>query len=406
MPAVSSASPSASSSRMASPIPSGSGTSSVQPIDAYRNLSTQVKKPIIPLIPSTSSGSTSNIPNLPTLLSLDPITYSARLSGKTLQTSDPTSISISAGSSNDISPLVRGKKRNRGYPSEKEKVKNEHQSKESEMKGLGLIGMRRVKRRLGGIMSKGMKISYESLIPLNHLHTQYLFQLLSLPPLPNKLPSSEEGIPITINSEVLLSKISKSDFTGVKIQVVSSRNKSLIGIGGIIIEETYSTFRLVISTKNQIKIIPKDGTLFRLFIPAYSPPRNPSTSFKSTTQKEEETEEAGNEEEFDLEKFLSKCPQYQIDLLGSNFLNRSNDRVGKKLKYHMGQGGGSGWSEEWVNQTDWSKTFNQLSDQLGENQIDEPLRMKMSKNHQKIPNKKRKRNKSRRKDPPAFGNPE
>ncbi|WWC67061.1 uncharacterized protein I206_100968 [Kwoniella pini CBS 10737] len=376
MPAISSA---GSSSRMSSPAPSAAGSGSVQPIDAYRPISTQVKRPILPLIPS------SEIPNLPSLLSLDPSTYSSRLSGKTLQTSDPSSSTTIPISSSTISPLVKGKKRNRGYPSEREKARNEHRMSETKRKDLGLSGMRKVRSRLGGIMGKGLRINYDSLIPLNHLHTRYLFQLLSLPKLPDpNQPLPTPGSETTINSDVLLSKISKADLTGMKIQITSAKNPSLIGQKGIIIEETYSTFRLVTSHESKVKVIPKSGSLFRIHLPAYSPMKGSD----------------------DLEGFLKICPRLQIDLLGDNFLNKSNDRPGKKLKYGQGGGGGSGWAQTWIKETDWEMTFAKLSETLDEiPQHDQQSTSNIGKRVTQKPYK-RKRNKSRRKDPPAFGNPE
>ncbi|KAK6904905.1 hypothetical protein I203_105724 [Kwoniella mangroviensis CBS 8507] len=405
MPAIASTSASASSSRMSSPAPtpSGSGGSGpTQPIDAYRPISGHVKKPIIPLLPSSAT------PNLPTLLSLDPITHTSRLSGKTLQASDPTSSSSTTlpniGSSS-ISPLVRGKKRNRGYPSELQKVRDEQQRKEGERRELGLSGMRKVRRRLGGVMSKGTKISYNSLIPLNHLHTNYLFQLLSLPPLPSpsssKINTTNDVTP-TINSEVVLSKLSKADFTGMKITVISSKNPSLVNQKGIIIEETCSTFRIVTEIDNKVKVIPKNGSLFRIHVPAYSPLHGMSSDTQNMDIDMGDQHGSG----LDLEEFLNKCPRLQIDLLGSNFLNRSGDRAGKKVKPLQGNGGGSGWAQDWIKETDWEKTFNLLEDELDETNNRKATPAKGKKRGGGGEGKKRKRNKSRRKDPPAFGNPE
>ncbi|WVW81530.1 hypothetical protein I302_103525 [Kwoniella bestiolae CBS 10118] len=394
MPAVSSISASASSSRISSPAPSGSGSASgsIQPIDAYRTISTQVKKPIIPLLPSTET------PNLPSLLSLDPITYSSRISGKTLQTSDPTSTSSAVQiSSNSISPLVQGKKRNRGYPSELEKVRNEQQQRENGMRELGLSGMRKIRRRLGGVMSRGMNISYTSLIPLNHLHTTYLLQLLSLPPLASHTPVPTTP---TSNPDVILSKLSKADFTGLQIHIVSSRNPSLVGQSGIIIEETASTFRIV-TVQNKVKVIPKDGCLFRIHVPAYS---LPLSTHPTPNEGGSSVGDEGENNQIDIEGFLRVCPRLQIDLLGSNFLNRSGDRAGKKLKPGQGNGGGSGWAHEWIKETDWEKTFSTLAAELGENTSGGQQTKKSAGTKGGGEKKKRKRNKSRRKDPPAFGN--
>ncbi|WRT63563.1 uncharacterized protein IL334_000468 [Kwoniella shivajii] len=450
MPAVGYISNSASSSRISSPVPSGSGsatasttmstttTTSNQPIDPYRTLSTHVKKSILPLIPSSSSSSSSTIPNLPSLLSLDPSTYSSRLSGKTLQTSLPSSSSSSSSLnqntvSSGISPLVKGQKRNRGYPSELAKVQKQVEHAEIKRKELGLVGMRKVRRRLGGVIPRGMMIQYNSLIPLNRLHVTYLISLLSLPPLPfpnqnasfsrstststststissNLTPNTTSTAP-TINSEIILSKLSKADFTGIYLSIKSSRNPSLIAHCGIVIEETCSTFRIV-NKQNKVKVIPKDGTLFTLSIPAYSPntttkgATNPTDAPDTGRGEDGVDEDEDEDEERGLESFLSKCPKYEISLLGSSFTNRSGDRAGKKFRPSQGHGGGSGWAQDWVN-TDWQDTFSRLSDMLCENKEQETPVKGRKKHGANGRNRqgKRKRNKSRRKDPPAFGNP-
>lgn len=130
---------SASSSRNASPAPN------TQQIDPYRTISSHLKKPLAPLLPQTE-------PLLPSLLSLNAPVYSSRLSGKTLLTTPDQPSAIS-------SVLVQGKKRNRGNEFEKKKAREEHEMNVKTREGLGLEGMRKVKRRLGSVIGKGKRIS-------------------------------------------------------------------------------------------------------------------------------------------------------------------------------------------------------------------------------------------------------
>lgn len=130
---------SASSSRNASPAPN------TQQIDPYRTISSHLKKPLAPLLPQTE-------PLLPNLLSLNASIYSFRLSGKTLLTTPDQPSAIS-------SVLVQGKKRNRGNEFEKKKAREEHEMNVKTREGLGLEGMRKVKRRLGSVIGKGKRIS-------------------------------------------------------------------------------------------------------------------------------------------------------------------------------------------------------------------------------------------------------
>ncbi|WVF66389.1 hypothetical protein IAT40_001129 [Kwoniella sp. CBS 6097] len=406
---------SASSSRNSSPAPSTAAGPSSAPgpsIDPYRTLSAQVKKPVLPLISSDQP------PNLPTLLQLDPSTYSSRLSGKTLQTADlvdnPSQASTSASASGAISNLVTGKKRNRGHPSEKRKARLEVEEYELKRKELGTQSMRKVKRRLQGgscaTMGKGMRVSYNALLSLNHLHTTYLIQLLSLPPLP---PSVSSSIPTSsatattypqpslhFNPEPILSKLSKADFMGMIIRVKSSKNQSLENLEGIIIEETALTFRIVVAADDKVRVVRKDGTLFTINVPAYS---TPSKSNQSSTQNFTQTQDTP----FDLDGFLRVCPRMEIDLLGSSFVYRSGDRAGRKFRPPQGGGGGSGWAEEWL-KSDWADVFGDLSQALGEHgDRDSGKTKKTEKKASRVSNGAieglRKRGKSRRKDPPAGG---
>lgn len=130
---------SASSSRNASPAPN------TQQIDPYRTISSHLKKPLAPLLPQTE-------PLLPNLLSLNASIYSSRLSGKTLLTTPDQPSAIS-------SVLVQGKKRNRGNEFEKKKAREDHEMNVKTREGLGLEGMRKVKRRLGSVIGKGKRIS-------------------------------------------------------------------------------------------------------------------------------------------------------------------------------------------------------------------------------------------------------
>ncbi|WVQ94004.1 hypothetical protein IAU59_001082 [Kwoniella sp. CBS 9459] len=422
---------SASSSRNSSPAPSASNptlaaTAAAGPssglgptTDSYRTLSTQVKKPALPLVQSDP-------PNLPTLLRLDPSTYSSRLSGKTLQTSDlERPAQSSTTTSGAVSSLVTGKKRNRGHPNEKAKARLEVEKYERERGDIGAQSMRKVKRRLqsgaGGhpTMGKGMRVSYNALIPLNYLHTTYLIQLLSLPSLPPTYNISESAAASTsaaaattypqpslhFNPEPILSKLSKADFTGVIIRVKSSKNPSLEGLQGIVIEETALTFRIVVAADDKVRVIPKDGTLFTVTVPAYSPATKLMNQPHQSQDPNSFNPILAQNTPVDVEDFLRICPRMEIDLLGSSFAYRSGDRAGRKFRPPQGGGGGSGWAEGWV-KSDWVDVFDDLSRLLGANEADHDGK-KGKKGKKRVSNGAieglRKRNKSRRKDPPAGG---
>ncbi|GFZ50656.1 hypothetical protein JCM24511_08414 [Saitozyma sp. JCM 24511] len=260
-------------------------------------------------------------------------------------------------------------------------------------------------------------VVYESLLPLHYLHCTYLSQLLHLPPLPAPTPTAQTkrngdddkddgsrpspapgaggsspfpsagpssrssgtktaplptspalALPPGLHPESIQTALSKSDFTGSHLLVLSSRNPSLVGIRGIVIEETASTFRLV-SPDHTARVIPKNGTQFELSFPAYSPAPAPASASIGDTRAKGEAGEAGEEHQrdagdpgmsiVDMEHHLRRSPRISLTLLGTSFGFRSGDRAGRKFRPAQGGGGGSGWGEEWV-EGEWSEVLRGL----------------------------------------------
>ena len=375
------------------------------------------QRPIDHLIPPTAS---SQPPSLPTLLDLDASTYSSRLQGKTLLF-DPTPDS-KAGSTlptvtSDSNALVKGKKRNRGDPRALAHAKADARESEKRKRELGLDGMRKVRKRIKGGIRRGMQIesaqlncsplvladmscSYKTLLPLHHLHTTYMIQLLALPPLPSGLPDPvDDRLPAGLTPDGVTSKLSKADFTGIQLVVLSSRNPSLEGIRGIVIEETGGTF-LLVSEDDRVRVIPKQGTLFRLQLPAYSPslvhpnPQDPSDPDDIVPP-------------LDLAEHLQVCPRIHLDILGSAFAFRSAERAGRKFRPAQVKGGGSGWGEEWV-KTDLADVLDRVESEAGKvHRGDIEGESPGEKNGKVVRGVgaagRRKKGKARRKDPPPGG---
>jgi ribonuclease P protein subunit POP4 len=194
---------------------------------------------------------------------------------------------------------------------------------------------------------------------------------------------------------MLHSKLSKADFTGATLLVTTARNSSLSGISGIVIEETASTFRLV-TRESTVKVIPKNGTQFSITFPAHAPPL-PSL---------DEGEEDGQYQSTiiplsgsTMEDYLNTAPRINVPLLGTNFGFRSGDRAGRKFRPTQGGGGGSGWGETWV-KGEWSEVLGLLDHVDVEGRETSGKGAKRGESGVPV---KRKRGKSRRKDPPAFG---
>ncbi len=59
--------------------------------------------------------------------------------------------------------------------------------------------------------------------------------------------------------------IVRHELIGLKVKISKSQNKSLVGINGKVIDETYNTFKIETNTKE--KTIPKNGTIFIFHLP-------------------------------------------------------------------------------------------------------------------------------------------
>ena len=94
---------------------------------------------------------------------------------------------------------------------------------------------------------------------------------------------------------------------------------------------------------------------------------------------------------------MNTAPRISVPLLGTNFGFRSGDRAGRKFRPTQGGGGGSGWGETWV-KGEWSEVLGLL----GEEKVESRVKGGARRGESGVP-VKRKRGKSRRKDPPAFG---
>ena len=325
---------------------------------------------------------------------MDGATLDGRLTGKnTLFNDEPASKSPSA--------LVTGRKRNRGDPASKLQARQAAEAITSKRKDNGHTSLRKARRK-GGIALKGNIISYTSLLPLHYLHVLYLCKLLSLPPLSsapvNQLPKYGANATQTPggSAENVTGKLLKADFTGIRLKVLASRNASLIGIEGLVIEETESTFRLV-PTDSRVRVVPKDGTQFHISFPAYAPVQD-------------QDQEQENEGEVNVERHLGISPRIELSLLGTNFCYRSADRAGRKFKLAHG-GGGNGWGNDWVS-GEWSGILDaDKGSRLGVTRSEKGGSRARTKVPGPVPGTEkglgaagmRKKGKSRRKDPFAGG---
>jgi ribonuclease P protein subunit POP4 len=108
------------------------------------------------------------------------------------------------------------------------------------------------RRKLGlyDVPRDGQK--YATFLPLHNLWLGYVREIL--------------GTEVYSGGQGAASKLSSADMHGAEAEVVRSGCVGRVGIKGIVIKDTRFTFE-IITPKNKIKLVPKEGTLFRVEIP-------------------------------------------------------------------------------------------------------------------------------------------
>jgi ribonuclease P protein subunit POP4 len=166
------------------------------------------------------------------------------------------------------------------------KARTEKKKRAKALKPKPLSARERRKLGLYNLPPDGQK--YSIFAPLNKLWVGYIREILG-----SELYNGGQGA---------AAKLSAADFHGAEVEVSRSRCPSRVGVRGIVIKDSRFTFE-VITPKNQIKILPKEGTMFRVHVPApdASPDRKP----------------------------------FCFEIHGDQFQHRSSDRANKKFKNHF-----------------------------------------------------------------------
>ncbi|GAP91879.1 putative ribonuclease P protein subunit p29 [Rosellinia necatrix] len=97
-------------------------------------------------------------------------------------------------------------------------------------------------------------------------------------------------------------KLSAADFHGAEVEVSRSRCPSRVGVRGIVVKDSRFAFE-VVTRRDQVKTLPKEGTIFRVHVPA--------------------PDAAPDQKPFCLE------------IHGDQFQHRASDRANKKFKNHF-----------------------------------------------------------------------
>ncbi|KAI0134921.1 RNase P/MRP, p29 subunit [Daldinia grandis] len=152
----------------------------------------------------------------------------------------------------------------------------------------------RQRRKLGlyDVPKSGQK--YTVFEPLNQLWLGYIREVL--------------GSELYTGGQGAAAKLSAAEFHGAKVEVSRSSCPSRVGIQGIVIKDARFVFE-IITAKNQIKTVPKEGTMFRISVPP--------------VQQENVIVSPENRRPFIFE------------IHGDQFQYRSADRANKKFKPHF-----------------------------------------------------------------------
>ncbi|GAA6015858.1 hypothetical protein JCM10207_008820 [Rhodosporidiobolus poonsookiae] len=215
----------------------------------------------------------------------------------------------------------------------RELEKDKKRSKRQREGDCGLAGKR--KRKAMGKDAVD-KVHYAAVLPVHHLWLGYVAELLGLPiaipPAASSTPSTEPAPPAdppVFSSSTLLptfppkndplardpqlnvvnlqTKLVKAEFVGCSLSVKRAKNPSLVGLKGIVLQETQGTFKIV-TPKSDIKVLAKPGSVFNLVLP-----------LAGTTP--------------------TSTRELSFDLFGDAFAYRPADRVGKKWKAGSSAGG-------------------------------------------------------------------
>ncbi|OHE94088.1 ribonuclease P protein subunit p29 [Colletotrichum orchidophilum] len=167
----------------------------------------------------------------------------------------------------------------------------EESKRKQKLKPKPLSARERHRRGLYEVPRAGQK--YSIFEPLHRLWLGYIEETL--------------GSELYTGGAAASAKLSAAEFHGAAVEVSRSSCPSRVGIKGIVIKDGKFAFE-IITPKNEIKIVPKEGTWFKFEIPVKEP--------------DTDAPQQGSPRRFVFE------------VLGDQFLMRGADRANKKFKPH------------------------------------------------------------------------
>ncbi|KAI6102219.1 RNase P subunit p29-like protein [Pisolithus sp. B1] len=220
----------------------------------------------------------------------------------------------------------------------------------------------RDRTRKGGWRLEKEAERFDLFVPLHRLWMGYMSELLGLSP--SSSPEHASRIP---NSASMYPKLVKADLHGSLLSVRQSRNPCLVGLSGIVLYESENAFRVITKT-DQVKLIPKQNTIFVLAIPLYSTldtTSNPSTpkpadayppqprvqvetqtsvptpqlplplhilALRDTSGQANSASQRPHRDTLLASATVLDVPHFEFELYGNQFRYRSAERAGRKFK--------------------------------------------------------------------------
>ncbi|KAI0934390.1 hypothetical protein AcW1_005930 [Taiwanofungus camphoratus] len=198
-------------------------------------------------------------------------------------------------------------------------------------KDAGVISLRGA-RRNGIWRLHESETKFDLFLPLHSLWMGYMSELLAL-----STPSGFSNSPISEaapSAAAMHTKLVKADFHGALLTVRQSKNPCLIGLSGIVVHETENAFK-VVTRKDQLKLIPKQNSIFTFAVPLYSTLSSGSSSSAAPlgSPTPPDVTEGASSPSSEVMQTVLDLPHIDFELYGNQFCYRAAERAGRKFKH-------------------------------------------------------------------------
>ena len=109
---------------------------------------------------------------------------------------------------------------------------------------------------------------------------------------------------------------------------------SRVGLKGIVIKDSRFTFEMV-TRKNQRKLVPKEGTVFRIEVPLATAPTTTETGTGTGAIEEGQQQSEEKQKQQPPPPPEVEQPKMIFEVHGEQFQFRSADRANKKFRSHF-----------------------------------------------------------------------